>query len=324
MNSDITGQLPAIPEERCPLDEVLDLLRVRGALLAQLRAHAPWGVRLLQSTDATFHAVTAGSCWLRMAGEEARELFPGDVVLLPRGTPHILASDASGPTQTWDRAATLKARDAAGELVLAGTGNSTQLLCATYRYDREVTHPLLSSLPAVLVVPGAAGAADGPMQSTLQLLRYELAAAGAGRGTVTNRLIDVLFVQVIRRWMLRQEEMPASWLAALRDPAIGRVLTVMHSVPAAAWTIDRLAREVCLSRAALTRRFTSLVGEPPLSYLTRWRMDLAACHLRSTDEPVGVIAHRVGYTSEFAFSRAFSRERGQAPGRYRTGRRDTG
>ena len=315
--------MTTIPEERCPLDDVLNLLRVRGAVMAHLRAPAPWGLRIPLSAGATFHAVTVGSCWLRMTGAPPRELFSGDVVLLPRGTSHTLASNSSGPTQTWDRAAKAKARDAAGELVLPGSGNSTHLFCATYDYDHDVAHPFLSILPEVLVVPGDVIPPGSPMQSTLQLLRYELAATGVGRGTVLDRLIDVLFVQVVRAWVLSQDELPASWLSALRDPAIGRALTVMHSIPAAAWTIELLAREVCLSRAALTRRFTALVGEPPLAYLTRWRMDLAARHLRETDDSVGVIAHRVGYTSAFAFSRAFSRERGQPPGRYRSVRRGT-
>ncbi|HET7189466.1 MAG TPA: AraC family transcriptional regulator [Gemmatimonadaceae bacterium] len=312
-----------LAEERCPLDDVLNLLRVRGAVMAHLRAHAPWGLRLPRAAGATFHVVTAGSCWLRIAGEIPRELLPGDVVLLPHGAPHSLASSSSGPTQAWDRAAKLKARNAAGELVLPGTGNSTHLFCATYDYDHEVTHPFLSFLPTVLVVPGNAIAPNSPMQSTLQLLRYELASPGPGRGTVIGRLIDVLFVHIVRTWILGRDDLPASWLAALRDPAIGRALTVMHSAPAAAWTIDLLAREVCLSRAAFTRRFTALVGEPPLAYLTHWRMDLAAQHLRDTSDAVGAIAHRVGYTSEFAFSRAFSRERGQAPGRYRAEKRRT-
>lgn len=317
----IRGYMADPADERCPLDDVLSLLRVRGALMAHLHAHAPWGVRLAQSTGATFHAVITGGCWLRIPGERARELFPGDIVLLARGTPHVLASSASGPTVTWNRATRLKARDATGELVLAGKGPSTHLLCASYEYDHEVAHPFLSVLPPSLVVPGDATAAGGPIQSTLQLLRHELAAKSVGRGTVIDRLIDVLFVQVVRTWILSQNELPASWLAALRDPAISRALTVMHSVPESPWTIEQLAREVCLSRAAFTRRFTSLVGEPPLSYLTRWRMDLAAHRLRFTDESVGAIAHRVGYTSEFAFSRAFSRERGQPPGRYRGERR---
>ena len=160
---------------------------------------------------------------------------------------------------------------------------------------------------------------DGsPVQATLRVLRHELAARTSGSATVIDRLLDVLFVQVIRAWLGTEDCSGASWLQALRDPTIGRALSILHADPAAPWTIETLAREVSLSRATLTRRFSTLVGEPPLSYLTRWRMDLAAGQLRETDDAVRAIAHRVGYTSEFAFSRAFARVRGQPPGRYRT------
>ena len=304
-------------EERCPLDDVLDLLRVRGALMSRIRAHAPWGLRVPRATGATFHAVAAGSCWVRLAGGEPIELVAGDVALLPTGVEHVIASARSGPAARWDRAAKAQARTAAGEIVLDGGGNSTQVICAAYDYDREVAHPLLTLLPPVLVVSDEGRAEASAVHTTLRLLRHELSAGAMGRGTIVNRLIDVLFIHVVRAWVTEHESHVASWLGALRDPIVARALTVMHSAPAMPWTIERLAREVSLSRATLTRRFTSLVGEAPLSYLTRWRMELAPRHLRDTNDPVSVIAHRVGYTSEFAFSRAFSRSRGRAPGRYR-------
>lgn len=314
-------------EQRCPLDDVLSLLRVRGALMAHLRVHAPWGRRLSQASGATFHAVAAGSCWVRIAGQPPRELLAGDVALLPTGAAHVIASDRTGPARPWDRTAKARELNAAGEIVIEGPGNSAQIVCAAYDYDREVAHPLLSLLPAVVVVSGQDVSDGNPVTATLRLLRYELASGGAGRGTIIDRLIDVLFVHVIRTWMTSRNGQASSWLGALRDPVIARALTAMHSAPAAPWTIDLLAREVSLSRATLTRRFTTLVGEAPLSYLTRWRMDLAAGQLRETDDAVSAIAHRVGYTSEFAFSRAFARVRGQPPGRYRTevrGRPSTG
>lgn len=177
---------------------------------------------------------------------------------------------------------------------------------------------MLSLLPAVVLVSGEEAPDASPVSATLRLLRSELASAAAGRGTIIDRLIDVLFVHVVRAWVATQDGRATSWLGALRDPIVARALTAMHSAPATPWTIDSLAREVSLSRATLTRRFTTLVGEAPLSYLTRWRMDLAAGQLRDTDDAVSAIAHRVGYTSEFAFSRAFSRVRGQPPGRYRS------
>ena len=296
------------------LDDVLDLLRVRGAVLATVRGSAPWGLRLPRASGATFHAVTVGAAWVRVPGRSPRELQPGDVVLLPTGAGHVVSSHASGPARVWDRVAKAQARNAAGEIVLSGSGRSTQLICAAYAYDREVVHPLLSLLPPVLFVSGEESARA---RSTVHALSEELATPSAGSAIVIDRLIDVLFVHVVRAWVARQNDRGQSWLVALRNPSVARALALMHASPGVAWTIERLAREINQSRATLTRHFTALVGEPPLAYLTRWRIELAARQLRETDDAVGAIAHRVGYTSEFAFSRAFSRLRGQPPGRYR-------
>ncbi|MEO7998883.1 MAG: AraC family transcriptional regulator [Gemmatimonadaceae bacterium] len=300
-----------------PLADVLEMVRVRGAVMAHVRARAPWGLRIGQAPRATFHAVAAGACWVRLTGRAPRELLPGDVVLLPTGAPHTIASTATGPTIPWDRIAKANARDAAGEVVLDGPGGSTHIICAAYDYDREVAHPLLSLLPSALFVSAQPESESSAVQTTLRLLRQELTARRSGSATIIERLIDVLFVHVMRAWMDDNTHDTASWLKALRDPIVSRALTALHSAPNAPWTIEKLASEVSMSRATLTRRFVALVGEPPLAYLTRWRMDLAARQLRDTDHALGAIAHDVGYTSEFAFSRAFSRLRGSPPGRYR-------
>jgi AraC-like DNA-binding protein len=244
-------------------------------------------------------------------------------VLLPTAAAHVIASDRTGPAHPWDRAAKARTPNAAGEILPDGPGNSTHVICAAYDYDREVAHPLLSLLPAMLVVSGQEMSEGGAVHTSLRMLQHELTSAAAGRGTIIDRLIDVLFVHVIRTWVAGDDDRGTSWLGALRDPIIARALTVMHSAPELRWTIELLAREVSLSRATLTRRFTMLVGEAPLSILTRWRMDLAARQLRETNDAVSAIAHRVGYTSEFAFSRAFSRVRGRPPGRYRADVRAT-
>lgn len=304
-------------EERRPLDDVLDMLRVRGTLMANLRAHAPFGLRVPQAPGAAFHGVTTGGFWVRIPGQPPHELVAGDVMLLPTGAPHVIASDPAGPTRLWDRVAKSQAKNPAGEIILDGPGRSTHVICAAYTYDHEVAHPLLSLLPPVLYLSGKEMAEDNAVHSTLGMLRRELATRATGSGIVIDRLVDVLFVHVIRAWAGGPHAPGSSWLQALRDPAIARALSLLHARPAESWTIDMLAREVSLSRTTLARRFTTLVGEPPLSYLTRWRIELAARQLRETGDAVSTIAHRVGYTSEFAFSRAFARLRGGAPGRYR-------
>ena len=306
-------------EIRCPLDDVLDVLRVRGAVLATRRARGRWGISLPVTPKATLHAVTAGVCWVRVEGQPPIQQLPGDVVLLATGAAHIVASGPAGPTRTWGRVAEAQSGNPAHECVLEGSGkgSSTHVICAGFEYDHEVAQPLLSLMPPVLFLSGQEQPEGSPVQATLHVLRHELAARTSGSATVIDRLIDVLFVQVIRAWLGTGDHSETSWLQALRDPSIGRALAVLHADPAAPWTIETLAREVSLSRATLTRRFSSLVGETPLAYLTRWRMELAARHLRETDKAVSTIARRVGYGSEVAFSRAFSRLRGLPPGRYR-------
>ena len=224
-----------------------------------------------------------------------------------------MVSSPDGRARAFDRVAKEELMTPDGDLVIAGPGAITRFICAAYDYDHEVAHPLLSLLPPVVHIPASAPGDGGPIQSTLRLLA---GGRSPGSRSVVARLTDVLFVQVLREWLAR-EQGSACWLRALRDPQIAAVIAAMHERPAEPWTLATLAQSVNLSRATLARRFNELVGEPPLTYLTRWRMDLAARRRRETTEPVNVIAHGVGYTSEFAFSRAFTRLRGEAPGRYR-------
>jgi AraC-like DNA-binding protein len=300
-----------------PLADVLDVSRVGGALLAHVRAHDPWGIALPATPGASFHAFTAGTAWLRVGNAPPLQLMPGDVLLLPTGIEHELASRPDGPARAYDRLAKEQAMGSDGDLVLPGAGACTRFLCAAYDYDHEVAHPLLSLLPGVLHIPADPPGDASPVQMTLRLLTAELGGRSEGSRAVVDRLVDVLFVQVVRAWLHASTDGDASWLRALRDPAVAGALALLHDQPQRAWTVQELAHEVHLSRATLARRFTELVGEPPLAYLTRWRMDLAARRLRETTDPVGVVAAGVGYSSEYAFSRAFSRMRGEPPGRYR-------
>jgi AraC-like DNA-binding protein len=303
--------------ERDALADVIDVLRVRGAILAQVRASAPWGILVPQVAGASLHIITGGACWLRVGNEPARELMTGDVVLLPNGGEHIVASSARAAVQTWDRAAKSRLGSGLGTVVLGASGNTTQFICAAYDLDREVAHPFLSLLPPVVVLSERDTGGEGPLTATTRILRCELTSLREGAAAVLDRLIDILFVQVVRGWIANERARTPSWLGSLADPIVARALSHLHRTPSAAWTVDDLASRVNVSRATLARRFGQLVGESPLAYLTRWRMDLAARRLRETRDPVKVIAQDFGYTSEFAFSRAFTRNRGEAPGRYR-------
>ncbi len=216
------------------------------------------------------------------------------------------------------------------EIVIGGPGARTRVLCAGYGYDSDVTHPLLSLLPPVLYVATAQPDTGPQLRAVLDLLAHETrSGAEVGAQTSTARLLDVLLVHVVRTWLREPEAAApgaatpgqaggpqASWLCGLRDPSTARALALMHERPAHDWTLQELADAVHVSRATLARRFTLYVGEPPRTYLTSWRMELAARQLRESTQPVAQVARAVGYTSEYAFNRAFARYRGTPPGRY--------
>ena len=288
-----------------PLADVLDLSRVLGAVMAQLIAHEPWGVDVDPRAGAVFHAVVSGSCWLRMSGRPPVHLMPGDVVLLPTNTPHALASDVDADTLPFGPLERQARRTADGDVLIDGPGARTRVLCAYYDYDHDVAHPLMSQLPPALLVPADAAGGDGAVAATLGLLALELGGRPPGSRAAVARLIDVMLIHVMRAWQRAQTATEdGCWLVALRDPVVAGALARIHAQPGASWTVDSLAAAVNVSRATLARRFTALVGESPLAYLTRWRMDIAAQRLRDSDDSIGVVADHVGYRSEYAFSRA--------------------
>jgi AraC-like DNA-binding protein len=289
-----------------PLADVLDLSRVSGALMANVRACAPWGLDLPERRGASFHAITSGTAWLRVEGGDPLQLMPGDVFLLPTGERHRLSSEPTGRCVRFDASMKERLMTTEGDLALGGSGATTTFVCAAFDYDLDVAEPLMSLLPPVIHVP-ADPVAGRDIATIVELLAMEVGARRPGSRAAA-----------IRHWLDRQADGESpSWLRALRDPALARVLAVLHERPSEPWTVQSLAREVNISRATLARRFAAVVGEPPLTYLSRWRMHLAAQRLKYSTDTVDTIARAVGYTSEYAFNRAFARHRGQPPGRYR-------
>lgn len=245
-----------------------------------------------------------------------RQLLPGDVVLLPTGTRHRLASDPHQPCRPFDHAAARTALANGGILHAGEQPHRTRILCASYHLDPATTTPLLTLLPESIQPAPDSTTALGDL---VRLLGHEIQHPRPAAATALDRLLDLVLIHILRVWLSTADpRTPPSWLAALRDPGMAAALSALHTDPARAWTVDQLAAHICVSRATLARRFTTLVGETPNSYLTRWRMELAAHRLRTTTDPIAPIAHSVGYTSEHAFSRAFSRAHGHSPGRYRT------
>jgi AraC-like DNA-binding protein len=297
------------------LADVLATTRLGSVLLAQLRTRgSDWGCAMERQDTAAFHVVAEGVCWLRTAGQPPIQMLPGDSVLLLHGQQHSLTGTADGPAVPFSELTAAYTPGPDGVLDLGGAGPAIRVICGKFRYNGDRPHPVLSALPAVIHVPGAT--ADAELRSVVHLLAAEMRDDRPGARAVATRLTDVLFVQMLRVWMA-QGEAGRSWLTALADPRIGTALSQLHDSPQNPWTVDDLAHGVSMSRPAFARHFKTLVGVSPLAYLSRLRIDTAARLLRETDEPVARIAGAVGYTSEFAFSRAFSRECGVAPGRYR-------
>jgi AraC-like DNA-binding protein len=299
------------------LTYVLAANRVTGMVGVQLRARGTWGCASTGIEDAAFLIVDQGTCWLRPRGHEPLQLVQGDIVVMPEGSPHVLASSRTGRAMPFPRVLVEHPMSEDGVVDLGGSGPAVNLIYGEFTFEHERAHPVLSLLPPLLHLPSSAATGGGELNAVVQLLAGELATPRPGSDTVVANLVDILFVHILRAWLATNTDAGPSWLRALRDPRIGTALAKLHADPARPWTIESIAAEVNMSRAVFARRFTSLVGEAPMTYLTRWRMNLAARRLRDTDEPIATVAAQVGYTSEYSFSRAFVRTYTQAPGRYR-------
>jgi len=305
------------------LSNVLSVTNLQTHVLGSREFVAPWGIHIDAQQHAAVHMVKRGSCWLRRNNGEIVRLNAGDVVLMASGEAHDLFSDREmrnlEPYQdaiARSQGTTIWPQSGHAELAV----EPTVLQCASYGLSQETTHPLLSLLPPVIRLPAEQTNNDSDLQALLRLIGQETGRREAGSELVVPRLIDSLFVYILRAWLHEQPEGRGGWLGALRDPQIRKALAQIHDSPQVPWTVQSLARSVAMSRAAFAKRFTDLVGEPPLAYVTRWRMDLAAKLLRESKEPVSRIAGRVGYISETAFAKAFRRRRNVAPGQYRYGK----
>ncbi|MEU8898774.1 AraC family transcriptional regulator [Nocardia sp. NPDC048505] len=301
------------------LSDSLAAMRTGQPRSARTEARAPWGLRFRAVTGTTFHVVTQGTCWL-LSGRDTAPLAlgPGDVVFLRTGSAHALADHPATPQvdfvpERLDPSATI------GQVRLDGPGAQAVLLCGAYELDRTRAHPLMNELPEVVHLPARAGK-HTELRNLVDLLATELDTERPGSDGIVPALIDAMLLYILRAWLDERSADAATetgWALALRDPAIGRALQSIHARPADPWTVQELATHAGLSRSVFAQRFTDLVGEPPLTYLGWWRMTTAGRLLRETDAPLSAIARRVGYTSEFAFAKAFKREYGTPPGRFR-------
>jgi AraC-like DNA-binding protein len=325
------------------LSDLLRAVRLRGAIFFHVQASAPWVVEAPQARDVIpgvlpgvdhmmeFHVVARGSCWAAVVGQEPIRLEEGDVVLFPQGDGHVMSSAPGmrSPGVDTEVFFTPGPRElpfavTAGDGSLAardGSGDGATLICGFLGCDARPFNPLLASMPRALRVPGVAADGRSWIASFLSLVVDESSRRQPGGEAVLERMSEMLFVEVLRRYVDALPADQTGWLAGMRDPAVGRALGLLHGRPAEAWTLERLADEAAVSRSTLHERFALLLGQPPMQYLAQWRMQLAAARLRDTDAKVIDVAMDVGYENEAAFARAFRRTVGESPAAWRRARR---
>jgi AraC-like DNA-binding protein len=317
-----------------PLSDVLRTVRLTGGLFFLVDASAPWVVgvpvaeafRTILLPDAqhmiSYHVVTQGSCWAALAdGGPPVRLEAGDVVLFPHGDPYVMSSAAGMRTAE----PVEQALEFFRQMVASGPPpvtrdepgpDGTRVCCGYLGCDLRPFNPVLASMPRLVHLRPPRAETDR-LAPLVQFALSESRERRAGGQCVLLRVSELMFVEVVRRYLSSLPSEQTGWLAGLRDPVVGHALSLLHGRPAESWTLDRLATEVGVSRSALADRFAHFVGQPPMQYLARWRMQLASRMLADGTAKVCAVALDVGYESEAAFSRAFKKIVGASPAVWR-------
>ena len=311
-----------------PLREVLGSVRLTGGIFLDTRFTAPWCVYTrVRGEDCkpflaaptqiiAYHFIIDGTLLVSVEGAPAIEAHRGEIVLLPRNDAHTLAS---GPGLEPKSARDLIQPAVGGGLARishGGGGDAVHLVCGFLASDQPY-NPLIAGLPRILKVDVLEGAARDWVEASVRFAANELIEGRHASSSVVSRLSELLFVEAVRNYSLTAGEQELGWLQGIADQHVGRALVLIHRNISDPWSVEALAREVGLSRSAFVDRFTTLVGMPPIRYLTVWRLQTAKLNLRETQTTIARLAHSVGYESKEAFSRAFKREFGLSPARWR-------
>lgn len=301
------------------IDDIFSTLNLKGALYFRTDFSPPWGVTVPELKQAArFHLVIQGRCYVKVAGSESVELGPGDLILIPWGVEHILShtkADSSPPLET-----VLKDAGYTGNGVLAvGSGDqnaSTQMVCGHFSFRPGADHPLLRALPKQMVISAAARAQQPLLDEMLRLISQRIFADQLGSEAAVTRLSEIVFIELLRSGVGDHQQLHLI-LNALRDPKISHSLQLIHAKPAEAWTVEKLATEVAMSRSRFANHFSELMGMGPMSYVSDWRLQKSLSLLDGSRLSVQQIAGQTGYQSPAAFTRAFSGKFGYSPTEYR-------
>ncbi len=306
-----------LPPSSDPLGEVLQMLQPTGVLYCSAELTDPWGIEIPHLPGVmNVELVTHGHCWIELEGREPIFMPQGSLVLIPRGNRHRLRSGPGVRTTPLQDIPVERIGERFENMRFGGGGRLTQVTYYGVRFDPYLADRLIRLLPETLHLRTRADD-GGWLQSTIRFIAGEAAQRLPGSETVITRLADILVIQAIRSWIDSVRDERNGWIVALHDRQIGKAMSLMHRHPERDWRVETLAREAGMSRSGFSARFTALVGEPALQYLTGLRMQLAYRELRQTSDTLARIAERVGYRSEPAFNRAFKRVVGLPPGAVR-------
>ncbi len=297
------------------LSKVLVQLRLRAEVVCRSAFSSPWGLAFPPGA-AHFHVVERGACYIEVAGQRPLPLGRGDLVFVPRGVGHRLTDVPNRRAVAYESVVGPRYENARTLIRWGGGGAVTKVICGVFRFGVAGARTVLAVLPPLLHVQSSAARSSLPAK-LLPLLIAEASSTAPGSDLTTSRLLDILFVHALQRWLSSAPRGSVGWVGALRDPRVGRAIAAIHGAPERSWTVGELATIGGMSRSPFAARFAELVGEPPLKYVARWRMDVAAQLLQSGEGSVREVAEQVGYTAEAAFSRAFKRAFGVPPSAYR-------
>lgn len=311
------------------LSDVLRMVRLQGAFFLNGEFHAPWCVRAPSGADfasvlcpgarnlAILHFVLDGRCWIQLPEGQPLALEAGDAAMLALGDPHLLGSALCHASVDLGHIVQVRLPETA-PVRYGGEGDRTVLVCGWFAYEQGLPHPLLSTLPRLFRAPVASRPSGRWIEQSIRYALQEASTSQPGASALAGKVAESLFVEVLRSYIDGLPPRHSGWLAGLRDPQVSRCLALMHEQPARPWSVDELAQQVHVSRSVLAERFSELVGMPPMQYLKRWRLAVAARMLCTDRQNILRVAAAVGYESEASFSRAFKSHYGVAPGSWRT------
>ena len=296
-----------------PLSEILQDFRLRGVSYGRCELRHPWSLAFPQQPFLRFHFVSAGPCWVYTESDGWQELRAGDLILLPQGVEHRLASSPEVAESTITSCQITRHGGKVCEVVQQGDGDASMIFCGSMALGAYALHPLISLMPAI--IKGCDVASQDPMVTPLlEAMAVEAGQPRIGSATILSRMADLLTARLIRCWVNSHDSSATGWLAAIRDPHIGRALVAMHREPGTSWTLESLAVRSGQSRSVFAERFSAILGEGAARYLSKLRMQLAQEWLRQGSMTVAEVAAKLGYESEASFARAFKRIMNTPPG----------